>query len=781
MLSKNLELSLHRALTLAHKCSHEYATLEHLLLALTEDPDACAVLNGCGASIPDLSGELKIFLAKELSALVVSSDVEVKPTAGFQRVIHRAAIHAHSSSNKVVTGANVLAEMFGEHESHAVFFLKDQGITYLDVINYISHGVVKYSDGINRDDDELEEGLFSDQFSQEDFERISEPTPLTAPISNPKEKEHDKDKDSALTKYCVNLNKKAEEGKIDILIGREVEVERTVEILCRRTKNNPLFVGEPGVGKTALVEGLALRIVRGQVPNVLKKAVIFSLDMGSLLAGTKYRGDFEERIKAVINEIERLPYAIIFIDEIHTIVGAGSTSGGSLDAGNLLKPALARGEFRCVGSTTYSEYHSHFEKDHALTRRFQKVDVQEPTREATIKILNGVRPYYEEHHDVTYTKDAIIAAVDLADRYINDRKLPDKAIDVIDEAGAHQKLMSDDKRKTVITVRDIEETVAKISRVPIESIEIDENKKVQLLESNLKAVIYGQDKAVESLATSIKLTRAGLRDTKKPMGCYVFAGPTGVGKTELAAQLALCMNMELIRIDMSEYLEKHSVARLIGAPPGYVGFEKAGILTESIDKNPYSVILFDEIEKAHPDVYNILLQVMDYGKITDSNGKSLNFRNSIIIMTTNAGAAEISKAPMGFGRLDRVGEDDTALERTFSPEFRNRLDAIIKFSALDDKVVERVVDKFVENMQRQFADKGVKMEVSKKARKYLSDKGYNPLNGARPLERMINDEIKRPLADEILFGKLAKGGKVTVDLVKDKLEFICMDKSKIEA
>lgn len=776
MLSKNLELSLHRALTLAHKCSHEYATLEHLLLALTEDPDACAVLDGCGASVPDLCDSLKNFLGKELSALVVDGNVEVKPTAGFQRVIHRAAIHAHSSNSSMVSGANVLAEMFGEHESHAVFFLKSQGITYLDVINYISHGVVKYPNDEEAMDEDEEP---MDEFPRDMFERISEPTPASpTPAPEPKEKE------TALTQYCINLNKKAEEGKIDILVGRQEEIERTIEILCRRTKNNPLFVGDPGVGKTALVEGLALRIVKGEVPGVLKKAVIFTLDMGSLLAGTKYRGDFEERIKAVIGEIEKLPYAIIFIDEVHTIVGAGSTSGGSLDAGNLLKPALARGGFRCIGSTTYVEYHTHFEKDHALTRRFQKIDVDEPTKEVCLDILHGLKTYYEEHHGVAYEKDAIFAAVELSARYINDRKLPDKAIDIIDEAGAHQKLLPKDKRKTIITVADIESIVSKISKIPVESVGMDEGKKLKKLDANLKKVIFGQNNAVDLLANAIKLSRAGLGEITKPMGSYLFSGPTGVGKTELASQLALHMNMELVRIDMSEYLEKHAVAKLIGAPPGYVGFEQAGILTEAIERNPYSVLLLDEIEKAHPDVYNILLQIMDYGTITDSNGKNLNFRNTILIMTTNAGAVELSKTPMGFGRDSSEGEDKDEIQRTFSPEFRNRLDAIIPFAHLNTDVVELVVDKFITNLQSQLADKAVKMDVNKKVRKYLAERGYDKQNGARPLARIINEEVKRPLADEILFGKLAKGGRVRVDLVKDKLKFICADKSaksRIEA
>lgn len=773
MLSKNLELSLHRALTLAHKCSHEYATLEHLLLALTEDPDACAVLNGCGASLPYLCEEIKHFLSHDLEALVVQNNTDVKPTAGFQRVIHRAAIHAHSANSKIVTGANVLAEMFGEHESHAVFFLKGQGITYLDVINYISHGIMKFSDE-NEDLNENEESLFED-LPKQIFDKVREPKPITTPSNNEKEK------NSALSQYCINLNKKAEEGKIDILIGRDDEVERTIEILCRRNKNNPLYVGEPGVGKTAMVEGLALRIIKGQVPGVLKKAVIFTLDMGSLLAGTKYRGDFEERIKAVISEIEKLPHAIIFIDEIHTIVGAGSTSGGSLDAGNLLKPALARGEFRCIGSTTYMEYHTHFEKDQALTRRFQRIDVEEPSRDMCVKILTGLKPYYEKHHGVLYNKDAIEAAVDLSRRYINDRRLPDKAIDIIDEAGAHQKLTPRETRKITITVSDIESIVSKIAKVPIKNVGMDESRKLRKLESALKKVIFGQDLAIESLSTAVKMSRAGLRDAKKPMGSYLFSGPTGVGKTELAAQLALIMDMELVRIDMSEYLEQHSIARLIGSPPGYVGYDKAGILTEAIEKNPYSVILFDEMEKAHPDIYNLLLQMMDYGRITDNNGKILNFRNSIIIMTTNAGAQQVSKAPLGFGRENRNGEDSEEINRSFSPEFRNRLDSIIPFTTLSPKTVEKVVDKFILNLHLQLADKAVKIEVSKKVRKYLSINGYDSKNGARPLERIINEQIKKPLADEILFGKLSRGGVVTVDLVKEKLVFVCTNRSKIEA
>jgi ATP-dependent Clp protease ATP-binding subunit ClpA len=774
MLSKNLEISLNRALTIAHKFSHEYATLEHLLLGLTEDPDATDVLAGCGANLQELSDLLKHFLSTELGALIAPDNIEVKPTAGFQRVIHRSAINAHSANKKQVTGANVIAEMFGEHESHAVYFLKSQGITYLDVVNHIANNrsirrIIMQKSEI--DDAALDTGdhILPNQYSK----------PLQQPISPNPEDQKAKDKNSALSLYCVNLNKRAAEGKIDILIGRDEEVERTLEILCRRTKNNPIYVGDPGVGKTALVEGLALRISRGQVPDSLRKAIIFSLNMGALLAGTKYRGDFEERMRAVITDIEKLPNAILFIDEIHTIVGAGSTNGGSLDASNLLKPALARGEFKCIGSTTYAEYHSHFEKDRALIRRFQKIDIDEPSRDSSIKILKGLKPYYESHHNVRYTNDAIEAAVDLSIRYMTNRKLPDKALDVIDEAGANHKMRSTDNSVKTINITDVENIVSKITKVPANSLRSDEAAQLRNLEAGLKRVIYGQNEAVESLVTAVKLSRAGLRDQKKPTGCYLFSGPTGVGKTELAAQLASQMRMELIRIDMSEYLEAHSVARLIGAPPGYVGFEQVGILTEAIEKNPYSVILFDEIEKAHPDVYNILLQVMDYGQLTDNNGKLLNFRNSILIMTTNAGASEFSRNIIGFG--DHVNESDNsdAISKAFTPEFRNRLDSVIHFAPLNSNVVEMVVDKFIGSMQAQLADRGVKIEVSKKARKYLSLKGYDHKHGARPLERIISDEIKKQLADEILFGKLAKGGKVTIDLKHERLSFLFTDKEVV--
>lgn len=752
MLSKNLEASLHRALCLAREFHHEYATLEHLLLALSEDPDANSVLLGCGVNLTLLCQKLKRFLRHELSALITPELTETKPTAGFQRVIHRAAIHVHAAGKKEVTGANVLAEMFSERESYAVFFLSEQNVSALDVMNFIAHGVVKY------DNCSTQEAMSQSPSIPSEKEEERPETPSPAPSKESKESA------SPLASYCINLNKVAEEGKIDVLIGREIEIERTIEILCRRTKNNPLYVGEPGVGKTAIVEGLALRIVRNAVPDILKQATIFSLDMGSLLAGTRYRGDFEERIKAVIKEIEKLPFAILFIDEIHTIIGAGATSGGSLDASNLLKPALARSSFRCIGSTTHKEFQNHFEKDRALVRRFQKVVIDEPSIETTIKILRGLKPYYELHHNVHYTAGALEAAVILADRYINDRQLPDKAIDVIDEAGAHQKLLPATKQQKTVTVKDIETVISKIAHIPAKSISVDDARKLQSLNTELKAVIYGQDGAIEELCTAIKLSRAGLRNHKRPIGCYLFSGPTGVGKTELAKQLALLMNMELLRFDMSEYMEQHSVSRLIGSPPGYVGFDQGGLLTDSISKAPYSVVLLDEIEKAHPDIYNLLLQVMDYGKLTDHNGKTVNFCNTIIIMTTNAGATQMSKAPIGFGRSVREGEDTAEINRLFSPEFRNRLDAIIPFASLNDEVVTIVVDKFISYLEAQLADRGVRIIVTTAARRHLAHTGYDHDNGARPLERIIEGKIKKVLADEILFGKLAKGGKVEITL-----------------
>jgi len=754
MLSKNLEISLHRALALAKKYRHEYATLEHLLYALTDDPDASAVMRGCGISLPDIKKHLSEFLENELTSLVVEELEESRPTAGFQRVIHRAAIHVQSAGKSEVTGANVLVALFSERDSHAVFFLQEQELSRLDVVNYISHGIVKYGDN-----QKIAE--WKRELDTEESESLERPQ-----VTKDKEKASD-----ALSQYCVNLNKKAEAGKTDILVGREEEVERTIQILARRTKNNPLYVGEAGVGKTAIAEGLALRIIRGEVPNVLRNAVIFSLDMGSLLAGTRYRGDFEERMKAVIKEIEKIPGAILFIDEIHTIIGAGSTSGGALDACNLLKPALARGGFRCIGSTTYKEYKNSIEKDRALARRFQKVDVVEPTIENSIKILRGLKPYYEEHHQVRYTNGAIKAAVELAARYIPDRKLPDKAIDVMDEAGAAQMLIPEGRRKKTITQKEIEDIVAKIARMPSKTISMDDAEVLRNLEKNLKLVVFGQNAAIEALAAAIKMSRAGLREEEKPIGNYLFTGPTGVGKTEVAQQLAVQMGMELVRFDMTEYMEKHAVSRLIGAPPGYVGFDQGGLMTDAVDKNPYCVILLDEIEKAHPDVYNILLQVMDYGRLTDNNGKDVNFRNAIIIMTSNAGSADTARAPVGFMKVDRAGEDKEAINRAFTPEFRNRLDAIIGFEHLTPEVVAHVANKFIFRLESQLADRNVTIQLDDKARRWLVDRGYDRANGARPMARLIAEKIKKTLADEVLFGKLCKGGTVKVSVENSELSF----------
>ncbi|MDE3037571.1 MAG: ATP-dependent Clp protease ATP-binding subunit ClpA, partial [Pseudomonadota bacterium] len=756
MLSKNLEISLHRALALAKKYKHEYATLEHLLYALTDDPDASAVMRGCGISLPDIRKHLSEFLETEMTSLVVEEVEESRPTAGFQRVIHRAAIHVQSAGKTEVTGANVLVALFSERDSHAVYFLQEQELSRLDVVNYISHGIVKYAD--NTKIAEWKRDVDADDSAAESLERPQ--------VSKEKDKAGD-----ALSQYCVNLNKKAESGKTDILVGREEEVERTIQILARRTKNNPLYVGEAGVGKTAIAEGLALRIVRAEVPNVLRNAVIFSLDMGSLLAGTRYRGDFEERMKAVIKEIEKIPGAILFIDEIHTIIGAGSTSGGALDACNLLKPALARGNFRCIGSTTYKEYKNSIEKDRALARRFQKIDVVEPSIDNSIKILRGLKPYYEEHHQVRYTNSAIKAAVELAARYIPDRKLPDKAIDVLDEAGAAQMLLPEGKRKKTITNKEIEDIVAKIARMPAKTVSSDDAETLRGLEKNLKLVVFGQDKAIEALASAVKMARAGLREEEKPIGNYLFTGPTGVGKTEVAQQLAVLMGMELVRFDMSEYMEKHAVSRLIGAPPGYVGFDQGGLMTDAVDKNPYCVVLLDEIEKAHPDVYNILLQIMDYGRLTDNNGKEVNFRNAIIIMTSNAGAADVARAPVGFLKADRAGEDKEAINKAFTPEFRNRLDAIIPFGHLTPEVVAHVVNKFIFRLESQLADRNVTIQLDEDARKWLVSHGYDKANGARPMARLIAEKIKKPLADEVLFGKLAKGGTVKVTVENNELTF----------
>lgn len=748
MLSRNLEHSLHRALAFASERNHEYATLEHLLLALTEDQDAISVLRACGIEIEKLQREIGEYLDNELEMLHVESDEDPKPTAGFQRVLQRAAIHVQSSGREEVTGANVLVAMFSERESHAVYFLQEHDMTRFDAVNYISHGIAKVAGkGESRTIGGADEDATGEKVNKKGNE--------------------------ALEAYCVDLNNKAKDGRIDPLIGRADEIQRTIQILCRRTKNNPLYVGDPGVGKTAIAEGLALRIVNGEVPKVLADSTIYSLDMGALLAGTRYRGDFEERLKAVIRELEELEGAILFIDEIHTVIGAGATSGGAMDASNLLKPALQSGTLRCVGSTTYREYRNHFEKDRALVRRFQKIDVSEPSVEDAVKILRGLKPYYEKHHNVRYTNEALRTAVELASRYINDRKLPDKAIDVIDEVGAAQMLLPESKRKRQIGVRDVEQTVAKIARIPPKQVSKDDKSALESLERDLKMVVFGQDKAISELAGAIKLARAGLREPEKPIGCYLFSGPTGVGKTEVARQLAHTMGIDLVRFDMSEYMERHSVSRLIGAPPGYVGFDQGGLMTDAIDQNPHTVLLLDEIEKAHPDVFNILLQIMDYGKLTDHNGKTVDFRNAILIMTTNAGAADLAKPAMGFGREMRIGEDDEAINRTFTPEFRNRLDAIIGFNSLNQDTISLVVDKFIMQLEEQLADRGVSIELSKAARDWLAKRGYDPLFGARPLSRVIQEHIKKPLAEELLFGSLAKGGVVRIDIADNKPVFQC--------
>ncbi len=744
MLSRTLEKTLRRALALANARQHEYATLEHLLLALTEDQDAVAVLRACAVEIDRLRAQLTDFLDHELSGLVVDGVVDAKPTAGFQRVIQRAAIHVQSSGRSEVTGANVLVALFSERESHAVHFLQEQHMSRLDAVNYIAHGIAK------------KPGM-----SEERRVRGAEE-------SGGEEK---REGGEALNAYCTNLNAKARAGKVDVLIGRDREIERTIQILCRRSKNNPLFVGDPGVGKTAIAEGLALRIVRGEVPEVLKSAVIYALDMGALLAGTRYRGDFEERLKAVIQELESDKDAILFIDEIHTVIGAGATSGGSLDASNILKPALASGTLRCVGSTTYKEFRNYFEKDRALVRRFQKIDIPEPSEEEAVKILEGLRPSFEQHHGVKYTNAALKAAVALSVRYIHDRKLPDKAIDIIDEVGAAQMLRPEHLRRKTIGVKDVEDIVSKIARVPVKAVNHRDKAALKTLEDDLKAVVFGQDEAIAALASAIKLSRAGLRDPQKPIGCYLFSGPTGVGKTEVARRLAGIMAIELVRFDMSEYMERHAVSRLIGAPPGYVGFDQGGLLTDAIDQHPHAVLLLDEIEKAHPDVFNILLQVMDYGKLTDNNGKTVDFRNVILIMTTNAGAADMSKPAMGFGRSTREGDDSEAIKRLFTPEFRNRLDAIIPFRALSPAIVRAIVDKFVRELAAQLADRRVHIEVDEAARDWLAERGYDPLYGARPLARVIQEHIKRPLADELLFGQLAKGGKVLITIADDMPTF----------
>jgi ATP-dependent Clp protease ATP-binding subunit ClpA len=748
--SSTLENAIHEALAAANARKHELATLEHLLLALLDEPDAAKVMRACSVDLKVLRKSLVDFIEDDLSTLITDVDgSEAVPTAAFQRVIQRAAIHVQSSGRTEVTGANVLVAIFAERESNAAFFLQDQDMTRYDAVNFIAHGVAKDPDFVEsrpivgaEDEDTLFDG----------------------------EAGKAAEKDSALEKYCIDLNAKSLQGNVDPLIGRDLEVERCIQVLCRRRKNNPLLVGDPGVGKTAIAEGLARKITQGQTPAILSKTTIYSLDMGSLLAGTRYRGDFEERLKAVMTEMEEHEDAVLFIDEIHTIIGAGATSGGAMDASNLLKPALQGGKLRCMGSTTYKEFRQHFEKDRALARRFQKIDVDEPSVEDSIKILKGLKPYFEEHHDVKYTADAIKIAVELAARYINDRKLPDKAIDVIDEAGAAQHLLSDSKRRKTIGVKEIEAVVAKIARIPPKTVSKDDAEVLRDLEAGLKRVVFGQDSAIGTVASAIKLARAGLREPEKPIGNYLFAGPTGVGKTEVAKQLADGLGVKLIRFDMSEYMEKHAISRLIGAPPGYVGFDQGGMLTDSVDQNPHCVLLLDEIEKAHPDVFNILLQVMDHGKLTDHNGRTTDFRNVVLIMTSNAGASEMSKAAIGFGRDRREGEDTAAIERTFTPEFRNRLDAVVSFAPLGRGVIAQVVEKFVLQLEAQLMDRNVSIEITKAAADWLGDKGYDNKMGARPLGRVIQEHIKKPLAEELLFGKLTKGGIVKVGVKAGELD-----------
>ncbi len=754
--STTLEEAIHKALSLANERRHELATLEHLLLALVDEPEARKVMVACAVDMDKLKRRLTRFIDNELDSLVSEVEgTEAAPTTGFQRVIQRAAIHVQSSGHAEVTGANVLVAIFTERESHAAYYLQQQDMTRYDAVNFISHGVAKDP-------------------------AYSEHVPLQGAGDMADDVTPDEEKkETALEKYCDDLNAKARAGEVDPLIGRQHEVDRCIQVLCRRRKNNPILVGDPGVGKTAIAEGLARKIVDEEVPKVLAETTIFSLDMGALLAGTRYRGDFEERLKAVMTEMEEHDNAVLFIDEIHTVIGAGATSGGAMDASNLLKPALQGGKLRCMGSTTYKEFRQHFEKDRALARRFQKIDVNEPSIPDAIKILMGLKPYFEDHHEIRYTNDGIKTAVDMAARYINDRKLPDSAIDVIDEAGAAQMLVAESKRRKTIGTKDIEAVVAKIARIPAKSVSKDDSEVLRDLEKSLKRVVFGQDNAISALSSSIKLARAGLREPEKPIGSYLFAGPTGVGKTEVAKQLADTLGVELLRFDMSEYMEKHAVSRLIGAPPGYVGFDQGGLLTDGVDQHPHCVLLLDEIEKAHPDVFNILLQVMDHGKLTDHNGKQIDFRNVVLIMTSNAGAAEQSKAAIGFGDTKRTGEDTAAIERTFSPEFRNRLDAVISFSSLPRGVILKVVEKFVLQLEAQLMDRNVTIELTEPAANWLAKKGYSETMGARPLARTIQEHIKKPLAEELLFGKLAKGGSVRVEVKDGKIHLEILEPEKL--
>ncbi len=748
MIAQELEVSLHMAFVEARQARHEFITVEHLLLALLDNPSAAEVLRACAVNIDDLRKTLTNFISDNTPTVPGTSEVDTQPTLGFQRVIQRAIMHVQSASNgkKEVTGANVLVAIFGEKDSHAVYYLHQQGVTRLDVVNFISHGVRK---------DQQSEPQKASEGGDE--------TQAEAPH-----------KESALDQFTQNLNKLAAEGKIDPLIGRESEVERVIQTLCRRRKNNPLLVGEAGVGKTAIAEGLAWRVTQGDVPEILQNAVVYSLDMGALLAGTKYRGDFEQRLKAVLKQLKDNPNGILFIDEIHTIIGAGSASGGTLDASNLLKPALSSGQLKCIGATTFNEFRGVFEKDHALSRRFQKIDVNEPTVEQTIQILRGLKSRFEEHHGVKYSASALTSAAELAARFINDRHLPDKAIDVIDEAGAAQRILPKSKQKKTIGKSEIEDIISKIARIPPQSINQDDRSKLQTIERDLKNVVFGQEPAIEALASAIKMARAGLGKTDKPIGSFLFSGPTGVGKTEVAKQLAFIMGIELIRFDMSEYMERHAVSRLIGAPPGYVGFDQGGLLTEAITKKPHAVLLLDEIEKAHPDIFNILLQVMDHGTLTDNNGRKADFRNVIIIMTTNAGAESLQKRSIGFTDGKQAGDELIDIKRMFTPEFRNRLDSIISFKALDEEIILRVVDKFLMQLEEQLHEKKVEAIFTDNLRRFLAKKGFDPLMGARPMSRLIQDMIRKALADELLFGKLVSGGRVTVDLDEKeaiKLEF----------
>jgi ATP-dependent Clp protease ATP-binding subunit ClpA len=749
MIAQELEVSLHMAFVEARQARHEFITVEHLLLALLDNPSAAEVLRACAVNIEDLRKTLTNFINDNTPTVPGTGEVDTQPTLGFQRVIQRAIMHVQSASNgkKEVTGANVLVAIFGEKDSHAVYYLHQQGVTRLDVVNYISHGVRK---------DQQSESQKASEGGEE----------LQA---------EGQQKESALDQFTQNLNKLAAEGKIDPLIGREAEVERVIQTLCRRRKNNPLLVGEAGVGKTAIAEGLAWRVVQGDVPEILQNAVVYSLDMGALLAGTKYRGDFEQRLKAVLKQLKDNPNGVLFVDEIHTIIGAGSASGGTLDASNLLKPALSSGQLKCIGATTYTEFRGVFEKDHALSRRFQKIDVNEPTVEQTVQILRGLKSRFEEHHGVKYSSSALTSAAELSARFINDRHLPDKAIDVIDEAGAAQRILPKSKQKKTIGKTEIEEIISKIARIPSQTVNQDDRSKLQTIDRDLKNVVFGQDPAIEALASAIKMSRAGLGKTDKPIGSFLFSGPTGVGKTEVAKQLAFILGIELIRFDMSEYMERHAVSRLIGAPPGYVGFDQGGLLTEAVTKKPHAVLLLDEIEKAHPDIFNILLQVMDHGTLTDNNGRKADFRNVIIIMTTNAGAESLQKRSIGFTDAKQQGDEMAEIKRMFTPEFRNRLDSIISFRALDEEIILRVVDKFLMQLEEQLHEKKVEAIFTDNLRRFLAKQGFDPLMGARPMSRLIQDMIRKALADELLFGRLVNGGRVTVDMdenEKIRLEFV---------